>query len=233
MLYQWMGREEPLGSPVYTAQRLCIETFAEAEGTTKVSGQIYTMDYAENCASSHRWVAEGRRESDDIIWDVQHDPRGHFSWQDKAGRPMFTLAKVFDDAIEAFVKTQIGLYMSSAKDEHGVVESRPVKRYDGPKLAYTGPCVCQELLRANASAPFPWESMTGGGQFPKKCFTCSCGRNWWNYHPEHGLWGPVPDRSLYAMLTEHDGEPQRPVGSLEDGLYLVKTLRERGLIPLA
>lgn len=233
MLYQWCGKEEALGSSVYVAQSLYITTFEEADGVIKATGRICTMDYVENCDSSHAWKAEGaRHQTDEVRWKVQRDPQGRFSWQDKSGRPMFTLSKVFDDAIETFIKAQLGVYMSSLKDEHGAVKTEAVKTYDGPRVKYNGSCVCQQLLRANKTTPFPWETVTEGGQFPQKCFTCSCGRNWWNYNPEEGRWGPVPDSEAYFLLMEYNGEPQKPLGFLKDGFYLIQTLRNQGLVPI-
>jgi hypothetical protein len=63
------------------------------------------------------------------------------------------------------------------------LDSNP-KRYTGTMEKYKGPCVCERITNSNEKNPFPWKEMTKGGQFPKNCFECSCGKNHFCYSPE-------------------------------------------------
>ena len=233
MLYVWSGKEEPLGAIFFTATSLRIYTLEEVDGVLKASGQIETMDYAEGHSGGYMWVAEAPTNVEgQRVWSVQRDPDRYFSWTDQSGRPMFTLSRIFDDAIEAFVKKHLEAYMAVDTQTREIVIAESATTYSGEIVQYTGSCVCDQLFDATLESPFPWEELTEGGKYPRGCFACSCERNWWNYNPERGLWAPVLDPALFSMLKMYNGDPQQPVGSLGDGFYLVQTLRNRGYIPI-
>ena len=233
MLYYWHGKERSLGTPTLVAQSLSVETFDKVKDAINATGDILMMDYVENVDMRCKWEAEGQHNlGEPVNWSVQYNPEGKFSWQDNRGQPVFTISKTLNNAIETFVKAKLDLYLYSPKDKDGRVADDIPQFYKGPRVVYTGPCTCEQLLNANITTPFPWEAMTKGGQFPQRCFTCSCGRNWWLSNPEKKRWVPIPDTQLWIMLIFYNGEPQKQLGALEDGFYLLQTLRQRGYIPL-
>lgn len=231
MLYQWRGKEEPLGSSIYTARSLTIDTLEEVEeGSFTATGSLDTMDYIENCGGPQRWEANGSTCPHGVVeWQVS--PADVF-WKDRDGNPMFTLVAEFDRAIVAFVAAKLNGFLPRRAEADGPIIDT-VATYSGPMVEYDGPCVCEQIATANTETPFPWDELTQGGQFPEHCFKCSCGRTWFETDTREGKrWFPVNDEAAWEMIVAGNGEPSAPLAFIEGGFELVETVRARGLIPL-
>jgi len=230
LLYLWQGPEKSL-SGLYSARRLTIETFEDEAGTLKATGEIETYDHVEGCNGSHKWETSGLMASP-ISWKVS--PRDAF-WQTADGQGCFTLSSDADIGIAAFVIERLiafGKKHESTPPESFPITEGPV-RYEGPMTAYAGPCVCKQAQTSNASAPFPWAELTGG-QFPERCFQCSCGRRWWCCDVESAQWAPVGDPAAWTMFTEYNGEAVEFIGQHPERpeIWTLPAIREEGFIPL-
>ncbi|MEX0931952.1 MAG: hypothetical protein WDZ88_04335 [Candidatus Paceibacterota bacterium] len=110
------------------------------------------------------------------------------------------------------------------------------KCYDGLKYEYTGPCLCEKVVSSRKNNPFDWNKYTDGGKYPKRCFKCSCGNEWYHGNSEEERWVQVGDPEVWSMLIMYDGEVTESVGldpqSNTPLLVLTRNLRQRGFIPI-
>jgi hypothetical protein len=232
-LYRWEGPEEEL-CPFFTATGLMVETLerGNAQGDFVATGRIDTYDHIEGCDGVDKWTAKSALKDGELHWEVEACDA---FWHSKDGRPRFTLGDEGDQGIIAFVSKKLSEFL---RLREGLPVNTPTiidspLRYSGEMVPYVGPCVCNKLTAANATKPFPWAELTKG-KFPKRCFMCSCGRQYWCHGLTEEEWVPVGDPAAWTMLTEYDGEPTEPIGvhpkTLE--IYTLRAVRAEGFIPI-
>ena len=200
--------------------------------TLKARGSINIMDYVENCGGRDNWIAEGAiQKSGTVPWKVRCDDPNPF-WKEKNGEAAFTANLAINENMRQFIAERLNYVLQRRLQEPGVAELVDrVAVYNGPMVKHTGACICLSLTMSNEKAPFDWQAQTGG-QFPKNCFECNCGRRWWCGNPEKAIWSEVADDGAWETLTKHNGTLAQPVGFLKGKVYLLPTLRGQGLIPL-
>ncbi len=228
VLYDWQDVEHPLATPVVTARRLTIDTFTSGDGGVRftATGFLWATDYAEGCKFGDPWDAQGApAESDTYAWTIGKRPTSHdpTDW--------FTGNRQINNAIEHFIAHHLEDYRKFPACVAGKKVTVGLRRYEGPHVEYDGPCICHELVASGHNVPFVYERYTKG-KFPAYCFRCSCGTAWWCGNPKEHLWVRVPDAEAFAMLLKYNGVPIRPISVIDEGLFLVETLRHQGLIPI-
>ena len=224
-MYVWLGPEEEL---VFccTAAELTIEKFETVGGVARAEGTITAIDYLRHSRKiTESWEAEKRGER--WVSRKKQDPEGKWSFKDlKAGEQVFTVSRELNVAMAEFIARKIEEHLASGSNYDGP------KRYAGPWTGYTGPCRCSELRSSGVTGPpLTWSALTGGN-YPGRCFTCSCGTMWYCMDEATSRWLPVSDEKARDMLLEYDGVPVRPLAYLGDSVYLLQTAREMGYMPV-
>ena len=232
-VYEWHGPEHPLSRLPCTVTCLHVNELKESGKEQKsftAQGMIAIMDYIENCPGSHLWAAQGIETENGIEWKVQCVDTDPF-WKNKDGTVAFTASSEIDKGMDAFIKERLSYAVSLMRKDPGAeVIERPT-RYQGSMQAHKGKCICSKLSKSKVGSSFDWQKWTKG-KYAEHCFACSCGRCWWRYDRAKELWAPVPDQVAWHKLTQANGEADFPMTILEDGVYHVTTLRQRGWIPL-
>jgi hypothetical protein len=233
-IYEWNGPEEALGKMPVTAVRLVINSSDEKDGKTTATGIFVFHDHMEGCRSDEiPWEAEG----DGKEWTVKSVEDTPFRSRE-TGESLFCLLESVNADIKQFISQKllwIALYKKKNPKKQIDLVDEP-ERFSGTVYAYTGQCVCEELRRSTWKSPFPWLRYTNNGQYPKKCFQCSCGKKWHRGNPSHELWWTVSDEKAWKMLTEFNGVAVEPIAFHPDSnppaIVLLSTLRSEGFIPL-
>lgn len=221
--YTWDGPEQELDFCVVVST-LTVKEIEDrlADLERRASGSLIWKDYVEGGQFEDQWTArkiwDGEVSSN---WVVMRDGRMDHS---------FCPAQSIDAKIKQFVAAKLERVEELCSQPGTEVVEGPA-RFSGDKTKYTGECVCTTLARPMTSPSFDWQRATNG-RFPEHCFECSCGRKWWRYNPDKGLWGPVVDPDAWAMFCEYNGVARYSISSLEEGFYLLQTLRDKGMIPI-
>lgn len=220
--YIWNGPEQELSFGV-TVSTLTIEEFQDrpADLERLAVGSLLWKDYVEGGQFKDWWHArkiwDGNKGT---TWVVRRDERGY----------SFCSAESINAKIKRFVAEKLehaeGLWTQSNTE---VIEGPA--RFTAERIKYVGQCVCATLINPKTSPFFDWQLMTGG-KFPQHCFECSCGKKWWRYNPDKGLWASVADPAAWTMFCEYNGVARYTIGALQDGFHLLQTLRDRGMIPI-
>ncbi len=226
LLFEWKGPEYEL-VPGCHCIHFTIESIDGAEGERVARGRITGKDYIEHGIEfNDPWVAEELVLNETSQWVVSRPKEGDkFCWVGADGAALFTANTAVNEAMEAFVATQIEFFLRTGQ---ALVEAQ---RYTGPRKLYAGHCLCIQLMATQEGQVFDWQEATGG-KFPKRCFACSCGRKWWCANTGTGLWLPVADPLAWEVLLDYDGEPTAALGEVDGNIELLQTLRERGFIPI-
>lgn len=232
-LYHWGNQETPLAI-CCMAIDFAITRFEEV--TVKGHRQFVAMgtitgkDYIEGGIEfTNPWEAVS---TPGKPWEINRPKDGTEFWIiETTGEIIFTANSEVNNAMKKFIAGKLNEYVET----RAVIGNEPLtvepEIYQGPRLAYNGPCVCGLLAVSTIATPFPWEKLTGG-QFPNHCFACSCGTRWWRYNQENQVWVKVVDPAAWGLLLKHNGEATRSMGFLKEGLYLTQTIRDHGLIPI-
>jgi hypothetical protein len=235
-IYEWNGPEESLGGMPITAVRMTIEQFEEKDGVASAKGTFVFHDHIEGCESGELpWEAKGGPQN----WSVRctDDDTVYFRAKD-TGEVLFSLCEPVNDGIKNLISRKLSWVADYKKKNPGkpldFVEECP--RFAGTKHEYTGECLCAELEVSGLRTNFPWAKHTNNGQYPKRCFQCSCGEKWYLGNPGRHLWARVKDEKAWEMLTEFDGVAVMPIAvrprSDPPHFVLLSNLRKEGFIPL-
>ena len=228
-LFTWRGYEEPLGSVCAVAIELVIDAFVKEGISMHVKGTVKIKDYVERGIElSSPWEAFGdsqwivRRFEDETVFC--RGPGSEEAW--------FTMSGQLNGEIKFFIARMLNTWLQMTgepRTDHIVMEPA---EHEGPREKYTGDCVCEALENSSTSEPFPWRILTGG-QFPERCFACSCGERWWCLDPKDHTWLVVTDPDAWEILLKYNGVRTRAMSLIESerGIILVRTLCDSGCVP--
>ena len=218
-LYHWQGPERFICSGC-TACDLTIESFSGECPPFSAAGTVRGRDFIE-CVALYGgpWEARFEQTTDWSVWRKESkDP-----YTPKiGGLPSFTSNAQIDDALLAFITEQLELF----QDGHDPT----LPEFSGPRHEYDGNCICST---ANDTLQQQWKKLTNGGQFPERCFACSCGTKWYSYAGDE-RWFVVQDEKAWEMLLKHNGQAREAIvfseqrSGLADGIHLAETAREHG-----
>lgn len=251
LLYLLRGAEWIL-APCVVATRLTITEMGPAippESTMLARGHIWLTDLVEDTKWQDAWEALWVLPEPEIVVSGHGGVDTYRQWYNKQRaeeRPLgwrvfkrdsvradFTLAKDVNDAIAMFVALHLCWYSVWIGDDGRMPHMlRTPKRYSGPMKRYEGICLCGVIQQSGPHHPFPWQTVTNG-QFPQRCFQCSCSRTWWEVDPEERQWFPVGDPPTWRCLTQHNGEPVKHLCFFAGTVRLLGPLVHRGAIPIA
>ena len=235
-LFTWRGWEEPLDSVRAVATELVVNSVVDHGVSRYAEGTMKGRDYVERGIEfSNPWEAFGTLKGNHWLWLPRRVEDKTVFWRDpESKKACFTMSDQINGGIGAFISVKLamcswGIWTDLQVDD---VVMEPME-YAGGQRRYNGNCVCESLSTCSVSNPFPWQELTGG-EFPERCFACSCGRWWWRPAQEKHLWYMVTDPEAWTLLLKYDGVPTRMMSSIdgEEGLFLVQTLCNTGLIPL-
>ncbi len=229
-IFVWRGPEEDLAYAC-VATEFVIEVLEDRGDKKFAAGTISAKDYVEHgIRFSDPWEAFAIPQDDGPLqWNVkreQTEGKGCFFKDPTTKEILFTGNSEINKAMKRFIAQKINLHLTTGET---LIEP---EKYTGPREAYEGPCVCDQLINSNSQTPFPWDKMTNEGKFPQRCFACSCGKNWWRYNPEAHLWEEVGDPNAWEMLLDNNGIPVQAMCSLEGKLLLLQTFSDEGYVPI-
>lgn len=237
--YEWRGPEEALDTPFTTAFHMSVRKIEDKMGTLSASGIFKFRDHIEGGESTNHWIASGTSSDEKLQWKVRcKDPDpGEFTYTGKNGEPLFCSGEDTNSSIEAFIAGKLNRVIQYMRDNPGkqVELIDEPSRYEGKKHEYNGDCICHELALSSKDNPFDWTGHTRGGNFPKNCFKCSCGNEWFQNDPEKAQWIRVGDPEAWYLLTKYDGVITEYAGLhprlSTPTLVLTRNLRSQGFIP--
>jgi len=227
MLFERTGFEEDLYGGCVSAIGFSVETLEEKPDGLHARGFITGKDYVEHGIEfTDRWLAS--RPASTGEWSVCADPEYDAFFRDPdTDEVLFTANGAVNRAMKCKIVQWLDEYISGAQSSTGPAE------YVGEMYAYTGECVCVQLMLSADHRPFPWSELTNGGQFPKRCFKCSCGNRWHCIEPDSRVWAIVPDPRAWEHLVKYNGEAAVKV-TCASGAYVVleQTMVDNGFVPL-
>ncbi|MDO8582407.1 MAG: hypothetical protein Q7R63_00205 [bacterium] len=209
ILYAWKNFEFPILQG-FAVTGCLIESYSDGSVTSPFArGTITFIDYVEHAIiGTDAWTA---RRITATEWCVESAERNLWG-ADPDGRLRFTASERIDSAMQAFISESIVEYEKlRAKEMNPETTCFLIQpeEYKGTTLPYTGACVCSQLNDSPTEEAFPWHALTGGGQYPNRCFACSCGQCWWlpDKMPEGkpSTWMHVSDPLLFKRLLWHNG----------------------------
>lgn len=227
MLFERIGIEDELASGC-VALRLTVDSLEDTGSGKHAKGSITIKDYIEHGITFDRsWSATQDRGGSE--WRVIADPDDPDTWTDRdTHKTYFTMNSAVDNSVKRYVAEWLDSYQQGEQSSSG-----PPMVYGGEMHTYEGKCVCVQLMLSNADQPFPWDEMTDGGRFPRRCFKCSCGNNWYCLVPNEHVWAVVTDPEALQQVLAYDGDTAEAL-SPAGGAYIVlrRTMVDRGYIPL-
>lgn len=225
MVYTYLEPEIMLGISLITLKSMSIEKFSFCEEKQKyqANGDLSFFDYANGVRGSIYWKAL-KPVSTEARWIIERD--GIKSYKEETGEfSSTTIDEDTNSVIDEFISIKLFKILEE-QEKRGTVSNfiECLKLSGKSKKTHKGECVCHKLRESSVNKPFDWERMTRGKEIAQHCFSCSCGKDWWEHDPMKYLWSPVPDRRLYQHLIERDGVPGIACCEIYNEFYSLKTM---------